>query len=234
MKIILAFNFLSFLFNVPRKNNYINFEAGGMTVFYELGVTKYLKENYNVDNIDCVGASAGSWCAMLLQSQLNTKEFDNVVTDVIDIIDSVDKPWSEAKDKIIEYTNKNPIRIKNPSKVWIKIAKYENIFPKGYYLNDLYTSREFIEACFISSWVPFFSGGMYTLKDGIPSWDGVLVLGDINPPEFLNKKHFEVSRDMWEREWKWNDIIVFSKENALKMYENGYLDTIKYSNLIHL
>lgn len=67
MKIIYAF--LIFLNIVYSK--VISIKSGGLKGFYMFGISKYIKENYNLDNFNFYGASAGSWNSLYL-SQKNT------------------------------------------------------------------------------------------------------------------------------------------------------------------
>ena len=58
-------------------NRLVTFGPGGITGFYTLGVTSYLKDNYNLTDYTFLGASAGSWNALLL----TCKDKNSVIID---------------------------------------------------------------------------------------------------------------------------------------------------------
>ena len=72
MKIIYAF--LIFLNIVYSK--VISIKSGGLKGFYMFGISKYIKENYNLNNFHFYGAIAGSWNSLYLSQ----KNIDNLLS----------------------------------------------------------------------------------------------------------------------------------------------------------
>ena len=67
MKIV--YLFLIFLNIVYSK--VISIKSGGLKGFYMFGISKYIKENYNLSNFHFYGASAGSWNSLYLSQKNN-------------------------------------------------------------------------------------------------------------------------------------------------------------------
>jgi len=58
---------------------YIYLAPGGFTMPYTLGISQFIKENYNLNNINFIGASAGSWTSIYLASDMYLS--DNLIND---------------------------------------------------------------------------------------------------------------------------------------------------------
>ncbi len=63
----------------------ISFRASGWMFLFYLGVIKYIKENYIIDNIHLTGSSAGavSMCSLLFKEDVN---YDDIYNDIINIL----------------------------------------------------------------------------------------------------------------------------------------------------
>ena len=59
----------------------ISISPGGLAGFYMLGVTKYLKEHYELSNYEVLGASAGSWNALAMSYN---KPIHYLINDIMD------------------------------------------------------------------------------------------------------------------------------------------------------
>ena len=62
--------------------NLITISPGGIKGFYLFGITAYIKEKYNTDNLIYSGASAGAWNALFMCYKGNPLKF------VIDLLNS--------------------------------------------------------------------------------------------------------------------------------------------------
>ena len=63
--------------NSPTLDKLIISTPGGLNGFYLLGVSSYLKENYNLTDYLYSGASAGAWNSLFLSFRGNDTEFIN-------------------------------------------------------------------------------------------------------------------------------------------------------------
>ena len=60
----------------------ITISPGGFRGFYMLGLCKYLKENYELEDYIFSGASAGAWNSLFLSLKENDDDFINYIFDI--------------------------------------------------------------------------------------------------------------------------------------------------------
>ena len=80
--------FLYFILYLPiMKSNIINIYPGGLHGFYMMGICKYIKNHYNLNNCKFYGASAGSWNGLYLtykdkeKDDLFIENIENIMVD---------------------------------------------------------------------------------------------------------------------------------------------------------
>ena len=70
---VLSWRFIP-LKKIYRNKEYISINPAGIYGFYTLGVSSYIKENYNLDKYNFIGASSGSWNCLLCCYKYNQTE----------------------------------------------------------------------------------------------------------------------------------------------------------------
>ena len=61
---------------------HITFSVSAGSFPYQMGVAKYLQENFNLENIHFSGASGGSWAALLLAAGIDMSYALNVLVNI--------------------------------------------------------------------------------------------------------------------------------------------------------
>lgn len=208
----------------PQPSSYtkdIHFTSGAIGVFYQLGISRFLKERYEVEKYHYSGVSAGSWCSMFLASDIDKDNLDNIVESLCGILDE-DNFWVEgpfaAKD-IILNTEFNI----DYSRVKIGITQF-NPFPQKKYVNNFRNKNDVLEACIASSHIPILSGNLATKYNNSYTMDGAIVgLGGVLESD--KEVIISFAPDIWGKEFGADSYYKFNKESALEMYKEGYRDT---------
>ena len=82
----------------------IHFGTGALAGFYQIGIAKFIKENYDLSNYDFSGVSAGSYCASLLAYDFSPSEIDYIILGLINKSDKETNFWENVNSKISETT----------------------------------------------------------------------------------------------------------------------------------
>tara|TARA_X000001036_G_C20690252_1_gene809140 strand:- start:507 stop:1289 length:783 start_codon:yes stop_codon:yes gene_type:complete len=201
----------------------IHFGTGALGGFYQLGITKFLAENYDLKDIDFSGTSAGSMCATILAFECNPKCIDSVVEEYITTMENyTDREfWRNTHSQIIKSTKKLNTKKKIKKNKLHIISTELTPIPKRVIITNLTNFTQAMEACVASSYIPFLCGTAATWYNGTYMCDGGL-LGDRDMP--ANRfPLMKIHPDFWGREIK--DIYSWNSTRALELYKQGYQDS---------
>lgn len=204
----------------------ITISPAGYNGFYQLGICKYIKENYNLDNFVFSGASAGSWNSLLMCYKGNIHEIQNkIIDDKIQNIKTMIELENDIKNKLLYHYKTEDFDF---NKLFIGVTTIKGI----QIFNNFDNLEDAINCCVASSHIPFITGGVkYTYKN-VLSFDGGFskfpylysknIVLNINPNLWNNNKKnysFKIS----------DYTTIFSKDkfNFISMIENGYKDCEK-------
>lgn len=209
-------------------NKLITISPGGFKGFYTLGVSKYIKNNYDVKDFIFSGASAGAWNALYMCKK---KEEDD---DFLDIIQGIDYDnFNTIYD--VEQVIKHEILKKYDyidfdfDRLFIGVTVLEKCKLTTTIYTSFETLNDAVDCCIASSHIPFITGRViHRYKDKIVLDGG---FGDypylkIGPP----KMH--ISPDIWGKSaasfMDLTDLNMKQKnknEKLKNLFEEGYLDT---------
>ena len=104
------------------KSNIINIYPGGLHGFYMMGICKYIKNHYNLNQYKFYGASAGSWNGLYLTYKDKDDKFiENIENIMVDERPkSIYKLQLKIKDKLLENYNIDDFEIE---KLYISVAQ---------------------------------------------------------------------------------------------------------------
>lgn len=196
----------------------VHFGTGALAGFYQIGIAKFLKENYNLDSYDFSGVSAGSYCATLLAFDFSPSEIDKVILTLIKTADHEQNFWETVNSKISDTTEN--LQKKQKNRLFIATTKLTP-FPKRVFLTNFTSFQETIGACKVSSHIPFLFGTPFIRYNGSLMCDGG-ALGDRDlPPE----RHpvVKITPDFWGREIE--NYYDWDTAHCLKLYKQGYDDS---------
>ena len=71
------FLLLSFV-TLSKSYIFLNFHSTGLLLPYSLGITSYIKHNYNISNYKLRGISGGAFCALLFHYENKLDNYDDL------------------------------------------------------------------------------------------------------------------------------------------------------------
>lgn len=207
----------------------IHFSTGGLGIFYQLGVTKYLLENYDFpESMSYSGISAGSFCAMMLSTKVETKVLDVMIENFVSVATENEAGfWST-----LNTTTKSAIFTNGefdvPERLFIGTCKLFP-FPERVFINDFEDASDIVDACLVSSHVPFLCGTLGLMYRGHLMCDGG-VIGKHDTPDNLNKI-IDVKCNMFRDDvMDLKDVFTWNPDIQRRLYLDGYRDSITYRN----
>jgi len=228
------FNCDSFIFTYKpsvSKNKLVTFGPGGLTGFYTLGVTSYLKDNYNLTDYSFLGASAGSWNALLLTCKHNnsaviddllSQNMYNKSTSVVNLLSDI-KTYVETAYESDDF---------DLNKFYVSVSVFRFLGFKPRVLHNFTSLHDATQGCFYSSYIPFLTGrvSFFYLKRLL--FDGGI--GKFPPNHILS--YFDVYPSMWGRQFTSKERFVYPTDaNYFKnIYELGYNDSYKNKHILDL
>lgn len=210
----------------------ISISPGGFKGFYMLGICKYIKETYDLEDFIFSGASAGAWNSLVLCYKGNV---DNVINNLLDESLQKTKTIHElenlVKDKILTCYNNDDFDLRRLFIGVTTISKYSSntIIYSGF--DGL---EDAVNCCIASSHIPFVTGGMINKYKNIYSFDG-----GFSKYPYLNisKPVIHITPSIWKESKKTHQsapsiteyTTLFSKDEYKfrELIELGYSSAIK-------
>ena len=151
---------------------------GGVQGFYMLGICKYLRDHYNLDNFIFSGASAGAWNSVFLamketndRGESNTDLFLTHALDLYKECSSFAEYQLKLKDFLLHRYTDEDFDFK---RVFIGVTHVEHFYKKKTYIySDFRSLSDCLECCLSSSHVPILtSKGIFKKYRKKLSFDG--------------------------------------------------------------
>lgn len=200
---------------------------GGLHGFYLLGVSSYIKENYDLTNYIYTGASAGAWNSLFLSFTGNKTEFiDSLLYDNITNVTSMYQLEQTLKETILQKYTNNDFLLDRISIGVTVLRKWFNF--KLVIYNDFETIDDVLNCCIASSHIPFITGGLIHRYRGRVTFDG----GFFKYP-YLNTSVpvLTISPSMWNNTFQPDMSVhdyMYSNDlrfNLTNLYLQGYYDS---------
>jgi hypothetical protein len=228
--IIFIYLYYYFYYIIKKNNTLLNivdydiiYYTGGYYGFYQLGVSHYIKNNFNYKNKSTLGISAGSWLAVFMKlDNTNSKLFLSSLFKTIKRNTPIQLLPSIIKNCIQPYVNN--ISIENINIVVTNISEFK------YTIHNTFLSvNDVINCCTASSFVPFV-----TYKDLFYFYNHKLVVdGGLFKRIYLNKidtdKTLIIKYDMFGRFKNFKLFKSFRKPSYTfyELYMLGYKDACR-------
>jgi hypothetical protein len=215
--------------NKINNNKIISISPGGYKGFYELGVCKYIKENYNLDNYIFSGASAGSWNSLLLCYKGKFSDIENKLLD--NNLYKTKTIWELEKfikNKILNEFKTEQFHL---DKLFIGATTISGLKTTVTIYSNFIDLEDAVNCCVASSHIPFITGGC-TYRNTI-TFDG----GFSREP-YLNNGNIvlNITPNIWKDNNKkkyclklsdYTTLFSRSEFNFNEMIEQGYRDSYK-------
>ena len=214
----------------------ISLSPGGYKGFYVLGICKFIKENYQLDNYVFSGASAGAWNSLMLC-------FKHDMNDIIKIILDSNLEKSSSIHEI-EKSIKNIILNKytaddfDLNRLYVGVTIIDNYKTNTTIYSEFENLEDALESCIASSHIPLVTGGLINFYRNIMTFDG-----GFSKYPYLNtsKSVLHIHPNMWNHfsntTGKFNitdytTLFSKSKYPFHEMIHNGYVDSKKNKDIL--
>lgn len=227
--ILCLFNLLNVNdFNKPHES-LISISPGGLTGFYSLGVSSYIKDNYDVSKYNFLGASAGSWNSLLFTCKYSSEEVIN---------DLLSKHIFYTASSLPELTEGigNHILTKyedddfNLDKLYISVSKLNILRFKPKIMYNFTDLNDAVDGCLSSSYIPFITSKFRRMPI-----NNIIMDGGINgfPPKQINA-YLNIYPSMWGKEFPPGSGFKYpsNQDYFTDMYLDGYQDTKKNKKIL--
>ena len=219
----LTWKFLPLKQNKYKKKILIN--SDGINGFYTLGVSSFIKNNYNLDEYYFIGSSSGSWNCLLCCYKYNQTELiTNLLTQ--DFFENVYSS-NMLQEKVCNYILENYISEDfYLDKLYICISEFENSV-----INNFKSLEEVLEYCIISCHIPFRNKNTDTnVFDGDISKYFTISDNDNIKKEFINSTAINISiKVINELYYKgYNEAIHNKKEMDIYFCDQDILFYLDY------
>jgi len=138
----------------------ISIKPGGLKGFYALGICKYIKEHYCLDEYHFYGSSAGSWNALYLSMPFSSNHeyyFDKMIKIKKNEFENFYDLERELKQNILKQAEQNESIMSLNYKCNICFSVFEGYKFKKVIKNEFKDLDDLLECCIASSHIPKIS-----------------------------------------------------------------------------
>ena len=206
----------------------ISISPGGLKGFYMLGIVKYLKQNYDLDNYIFSGASAGAWNSLVLCFKHDVTEFEK---DILDAALQHSRSISE-----IEYQIKYKLLSKYKTedfdlrRLFIGVTTVSSYKTNTTIFSGFDSLEDALNCCVASSHIPLITGGLTNVYRNMYTFDG-----GFSKYPYLNisRSALHITPSMWKKTQSISLSVsdyttLFSKDNYNfnELINKGYDDAL--------
>ena len=223
-------------------NKLIISTPGGLFGFYFMGVSSFIKENYDLSNYVFSGASAGAWNSLFLSLNSDTQLFIDEILDIdIKNIKSIRKLEEKMKSSLLENYCEKDFDL---DKLYLGVTTFDKCEFQLSIYKDFVSLNDAIDCCIASSHIPFITGGPFCIYRNKFSLDG----GFSNYPYLdVISPSLIIERNIWNNEEEIENkanvsVINYNFENLFdlskidmsirELYETGYNDSMKNKEIL--
>ncbi len=223
--------FKLFIFNKFMMNlKYIYLAPAGFTMPYNLGICKFIKEHYDLNNYNFIGSSAGAWLSVYMASDMYLSH--NFINDYHYNFEkeNILYKWHNICPFLISEFPKyiNDDKFIKDKRIEISISQFYNNTLTNQLINDYDTLNELLLLCSYSSYIPILSGFSIPKRNNLISFDGYF-----SKPMFTNRNLIlTINNNMYNRKFTFSDVIGKCKINANDLINLGYYDSSINKNML--
>ena len=212
----------------------ISISPGGFKGFYVMGVCKFIKDNYNLDNYIFSGASAGAWNSLLLCFNRDIDEIQNKIIDMtLQNTNKISDIEKRIKMRMLDNYQTSDFELR---KLFIGVTTFDNY---NYKTNTtIFTGFDSLEdaldCCIASSHIPLVTGGFTNVYRDVLSFDG-----GFSKYPYLNttKAALHITPRIWKKDTlnkpaptmsihDYTTLFSKAQYQFSEMVEKGYNDSI--------
>jgi hypothetical protein len=217
--------------NFSKNKKIISLSPGGYKGFYVLGICKFIKENYQLDNYVFSGASAGAWNSLMLCFKHDMNDIIKIILDSnLEKSSSIHEIEKSIKKIILNKYTADDFDL---NRLYVGVTIIDNYKTNTTIYTGFENLEDALESCIASSHIPLVTGGLINFYRNIITFDG-----GFSKYPYLNtsKSVLHIHPNMWNHfsntTGKFNITdytTLFSKSKFpfREMVENGYNDSKK-------
>lgn len=204
---------------------------GGLRGFYSIGVSKFIKEHYALDDFEFYGSSAGSWNALFLSFKWDNHEFlDNIKRMEQTQFDSLYSLQRSIGDKILKTYSDNDFHME---KINICVGSIQKLKIKQNMYSDFNNLKDVVDCCIASSHIPYISKRtlfqMYREKS---CFDGGFFRTMKNKDNEIIIPQLTIYPGIWQNK-ELNAFDTLQKLNISNLINKGYEDSLKNREVLN-
>lgn len=207
---------------------------GGLYGYYMLGVTRYLKKNFSLDDYVFSGSSAGAWCALFLCLK-DKKHMTMLLFQLVQHMEEVMGSTTmyeflfAMKDQVLALTTAADYHL---DRLHVGVLKYENYELKTTIYCGFTSLEDAVNCCISSSNIPFLTGEFSHTYQGGMALDGYFA-----KYPYLNvmEPALVIYPDIWKtphRKQLGNSLLSKDKVKLMDLFLDGYNDTIVHHDVV--
>jgi hypothetical protein len=211
-----------------KKKKIISISPGGYKGFYVLGICKYIKENYDLDDFIFTGASAGAWNSLILCYKHDINNLiEQLVDDYIQNATNIHETEQLIKKMLLQNYNSNDFDLR---RLFIGVTTINNYQHNTTIFSGFDNLEDAVNCCIASSHIPLVTGGLKHVYQNLVSFDG-----GFSKYPYLNISTpvLHITPSIWEKNMNNKKIrltdytTLFSKNKFIfrDMVDKGYHDT---------
>ena len=206
----------------------ISISPGGLKGFSMLGVVKYLKQNYNLDNYIFSGASAGAWNSLVLCFKHDVSEFEKDILDsTLQMSRSVSEMEYQMKYKLLSKYKTEDFDLR---RLFIGVTTVSSYKTNTTIFSGFDSLEDALNCCVASSHIPLITGGLTNVYRNMYTFDG----GFSKYPYLnINRSALHITPSMWRKTQSMSLSVsdyttLFSKDNYNfnELINKGYEDAL--------
>jgi hypothetical protein len=212
----------------------ISISPGGIKGFYMLGICKYIKKNYDLDNYIFSGASAGAWNSLLLCFKRDLEEIQFSIMDkTIKKTNNLNELENLIKIKLLNTYTTNDFDLR---RLFIGVTTIDNYRTNTTIFTGFDNLEDALNCCVASSHIPMITGGLTNVYRNILSFDGgfskypylntTKSLLHITPTIWKNNSMHKMSINDYRR------LFNRDKINYVDMIDTGFNDSRENKNYL--
>lgn len=216
----------------------ISISPGGFKGFYVMGVCKFIKDNYNLDNYIFSGASAGAWNSLLLCFNRDINEIQNKIIDnTLQNTNKISDIEKQIKMKMLDNYQTSDFELR---KLFIGVTTFDNYKTNTTIFTGFDSLEDALDCCIASSHIPLVTGGFTNVYRDILSFDG----GFSRYP-YLNTTNaaLHITPRIWKKDTSNKTVTTMSIHDYTTLFskaqyrfsdmvDKGYNDSINNKKLL--
>lgn len=231
---LITFSFSFKISNLPTNKKFISIAPAGIYGSYTLGISSFIKDNYNLKDYVFIGASSGSWNSLICCYKDN---HNILIKDLLKQSFFERSSINNLQENLYKYFSNNyKTDDFDLTKLYISVTEYEKCKFKNSIISDFSSLDEALECCRGSCHIPFLTSDrlIRKFKDKIV-FDG----GFTNFPPKNIMNNFIISANKFNKDniqEAFRGLITknFSTSIINDLFQKGYNDSIQNKKEIDL